>query len=146
MLGTSRGVTVKVRFVYLRHMPCPTAAIWGDSASVSMAHVTSGKDPSDLRYHIMERGLEKAALTRSTAPEGDVAGAHNGLRSHNCFRCLIIPLRRTHWSDLRQLPAGGEFEMWKQVSRCSRAGKQRDSKNFRTGEFGKAIFGERPQP
>lgn len=34
--------------------------------------------------------------------------------------------------------------MPKWVSGCSRAVKQGDSKNFRTGEFGEDIFGERP--
>jgi hypothetical protein len=45
----------RLRFFNLRYMLCPTAGIWGDSASVSMAHVTPGKDRSDLRYHLVER-------------------------------------------------------------------------------------------
>ena len=73
--------------------------------------------------------IEKAVGARSTPPEGDVAGTHNGLRSHGCFRCLVIRLRRTHWSGFRQIPTGGEFEMSKRVSGCSRAVKQGDSKN-----------------
>jgi len=39
--------------------------------------------------------IEKAVGARSTPPEGDVAGTHNGLRSHGCFRCLVIRFRRT---------------------------------------------------
>jgi hypothetical protein len=39
--------------------------------------------------------IEKAVGARSTPPEGGVAGIHNGLRSHGCFRCLVIRLRRT---------------------------------------------------
>jgi hypothetical protein len=90
--------------------------------------------------------IEKAVGERSTPPEGDVAGTHNGLRSHGCFRCLVIRLGRTHWSGFRQIPTGGEFEMSKRVSGCNRAVKQGDSKKGRTGEFGKDIFGERAQP
>jgi hypothetical protein len=44
----------RLRFFNLRHMLCPTAGIWGDPASVSMAHVTPGKDRSDLRYHLFK--------------------------------------------------------------------------------------------
>jgi hypothetical protein len=55
--------------------------------------------------------IEKAVGARSTPPEGDVAGTHNDLRSHGCFRCLVIRLRRTLWSGFRQIPTGGEFEM-----------------------------------
>ncbi len=73
--------------------------------------------------------IEKAVGARSTPPEGDVAGTHNGLRSHGCFRCLVIRLRRTHWSGFRQIPTGGEFEMSKRVSGCSRAVKQGGAKN-----------------
>ncbi len=73
--------------------------------------------------------IEKAASARSTPPEGDVAGTHNSLRSHGCFRCLVIRLRRTHWSGFRRIPTGGEFEMSKQMSGCSRAVKQGGSKN-----------------
>jgi len=125
-----------------------------------MAHVTSGQDRGDFRYHLSSeagtcslagirssfcgrRGkisvmdaagldrpvLKKAAPARSTPPEGDVAGTHNGLRSHGCFRCLVIRLRRTHWSGFRRIPTGGEFEMSKQMSGCSRAVKQGGSKN-----------------
>ncbi|MBV6483420.1 MAG: hypothetical protein DIKNOCCD_03200 [bacterium] len=122
------------------------------SGQVQMAHVTSGKDRSDLRYHLVERDwdvfvgrypvllfreaagldrpvIEKAIGARSTPPEGDVAGTHNGLRSHGRFRCLAIRLRRTHWSGLRQIPTGGEFEMSKRVHGCTRAVKQGGSKN-----------------
>lgn len=73
--------------------------------------------------------IEKAVGARSTPPEGDVAGTHNGLRSHGCFRCLVIRLRRTHWSGFRQISTGGEFEMSKRVQGCNGAAKQGDSKN-----------------
>ena len=73
--------------------------------------------------------VEKTVGARPTPPEGDAAGTHNGLRSHGCFRCLVIRLRRTHWSGFRQIPTGGEFEMSKRVSGCSRAVKQGGSKN-----------------
>ncbi|OYT73869.1 MAG: hypothetical protein CFK52_00490 [Chloracidobacterium sp. CP2_5A] len=42
-------------FLNLRHMLGLAAGIWGDSASVSMAQVTPGKDRSDLRYHLVEK-------------------------------------------------------------------------------------------
>ena len=73
--------------------------------------------------------IEKAASARSTPPEGDVAGTHNSLRSHGCFRCLVIRFRRTHWSGFRRIPTGGEFETSKRVPGCNRAVKQGDSKN-----------------
>ena len=73
--------------------------------------------------------IEKAVGARSTPPEGDVVGTHNGLRSHGCFRCLVIRLRRTHWSGFRQIPTGGEFEMSKRVQECNGAVKQGGSKN-----------------
>lgn len=59
--------------------------------------------------------IEKAAPACSTPPEGDVAGTHNGLRSHGCFRCLVIRLRRTHWSGFRQILPEGNSEC---RSRC----------------------------
>jgi len=45
----------RLRFFDLRYMLCPTAGIWGDPAAVAVAHVTPGKDRSDLRYHLVER-------------------------------------------------------------------------------------------
>jgi hypothetical protein len=150
----------RLRFFDLRHMPRPAVGIGGESASVSMAHVTPGKDRCDLRYHLVDRDwdvfvgrhpvlllreaaegaavdaagldrpvIEKAVGARSTPPEGDVVGTHNGLRSHGRFRCLVIRFRRTHWSGFRQIPTGGEFEMSKRVPGCNRAVKQGDSKN-----------------
>jgi hypothetical protein len=45
----------RLRFFDLRHMRRPAVGIGGESASVSMAHVTPGKDRSDLRYHLVDR-------------------------------------------------------------------------------------------
>ena len=45
----------RLRFFDLRHMPRPAVGIGGESASVSMAHVTPGKDRCDLRYHLVDR-------------------------------------------------------------------------------------------
>ena len=73
--------------------------------------------------------VEKTVGARPTPPEGDAAGTHNGLRSHGRFRCLVIRFSRTHWFGFPQIPTGGEFEMSKRVSGCSRAVKQGDSKN-----------------
>ncbi len=116
----------RLRFFNLRYMRRPAVGIGGESASVSMAHVTPDKDRSDLRYHLVDRDwdvfvgrhpvlvlreaaeepaveaagldrpvIEKAVGAHPTSPEGDVVGTHNGLRSHGCFRCLVIRLRRT---------------------------------------------------
>ncbi len=70
----------RLRFFNLRHMLCTTAGIWGDSASVSMAHVTPGKDRSDLRCHLVERdwdvfvGRHPVLLLREAA-EGSAVDA-----------------------------------------------------------------------
>jgi hypothetical protein len=45
----------RLRFFDLHHMPRPAVGIGGESASVSMAHVTPGKDRCDLRYHLVDR-------------------------------------------------------------------------------------------
>ncbi|MGQ9748925.1 hypothetical protein, partial [Desulfosoma sp.] len=53
--NTKANRSKRLRFFNLRHTLCPTVGIWGDSASVSMAHVTPGKERSDLRHHLVER-------------------------------------------------------------------------------------------
>jgi hypothetical protein len=70
------------RFFDLRHMRRPAVGIGGESASVSMAHVTPGKDRSDLRYHLVDRdwdvfvGRHPVLLLREAAegPAVDAAG------------------------------------------------------------------------
>ena len=55
----------------------------------------------------MPDGTERssgAGGVRSTPHEGDVAGTHNGLRSHGHGRCLVIS--RTPWPGFRWIPTG----------------------------------------
>jgi len=75
----------------------------------------------------------QAVGARSTPPEGDVAGTHNGLRSHGCFRCLVIRLRRTSRSSLQQISAGGAFEIGLHPAPGLRASKRRIRVNVPVG-------------
>ena len=71
----------RIIFFDLRHMRRPIVGIGSEPASVSMTHVTPGKDRSDFRYHLVERdwdvfvGRHPVLLLREAAEEPAVDAA-----------------------------------------------------------------------